>query len=322
MHTRNPKKTGAVYSTPLGRDKKTQLSLQVMVLPAFVAVILFSYFPMYGVIIAFKKYDVFKGILTSPWADHNGFEHFIDFFNSPALKNIVTNTVFISFLKLVFCMFPPVIFAILLNEVRNIGYMKTVQTLSYLPHFISWAVAGGIFYSLLNPSTGAINSLLLQAGWIDKTIDFTADGKYIRSILVISHIWKGIGWASIIYLGVIVSIDQELYEAIEIDGGKRWAKVRYVTWPFLRGTFAILLILESGRIMSGSGDTFDQIYVMGNLGNRSQADIIDTYVLRVGLENARYSYATAVNLFKSILNIILMITANQVSKKLTDSSLF
>ena len=250
-------------STSMGRDWRSQTTLQMMVLPAAIVVILFSYLPMYGVIIAFKNYDIFKGIMESPWARNNGLEHFIDFFSAPQAGSVIWNTVYMAFLKLVFCMFPPMILAILLNEVRNIGFMKSVQTMSYLPHFISWAVAGGIFYNLLNPSRGAINTLLVQWGLIDKGIDFISNEQYFRPIIVLTQIWKTIGWSSIIYLGVIVSIDQELYEAVEIDGGKRFAKIRYVTWPFLKPTFAILFIMECGKIMSG-GDTFDQVYVFGN----------------------------------------------------------
>jgi len=308
-------------STSMGRDWRSQTTLQMMVLPAAIVVILFSYLPMYGVIIAFKNYDIFKGIMESPWARNNGLEHFIDFFSAPQAGSVIWNTVYMAFLKLVFCMFPPMILAILLNEVRNIGFMKSVQTMSYLPHFISWAVAGGIFYNLLNPSRGAINTLLVQWGLIDKGIDFISNEQYFRPIIVLTQIWKTIGWSSIIYLGVIVSIDQELYEAVEIDGGKRFAKIRYVTWPFLKPTFAILFIMECGKIMSG-GDTFDQVYVFGNTQNRAVADILDTFILRVGLEQGRYSYATAANLFKSVINVILLITANKISGRLTEQSLF
>ncbi len=308
-------------STAMGRDGKSQLTLQLMVLPALIVVILFSYLPMYGVIIAFKNYDIFKGIMESPWARNNGLEHFIDFFSAPQAGSILWNTVYMAFLKLLFCMFPPMLLAILLNEVRNVHFMKTVQTMSYLPHFISWAVAGGIFYNLLNPSRGALNTVLVQWGILEKGIDFISNEKYFRPIIILTQIWKGIGWGSIIYLGVIVSIDQELYEAVEIDGGRRLAKIRYVTWPFLKPTFAILFIMECGKIMSG-GDTFDQVYVFGNTQNRAVSDILDLYINRVGLEQGRYSYATAANLFKSVINVILLLTANKISNRLTEQSLF
>ncbi len=162
---------------------------------------------------------------------------------------------------------------------------------------------------------------MVDWGILEKGIDFISDERYFRPIIVLTQIWKGIGWGSIIYLGVIVSIDQELYEAVEIDGGKRMAKIRYVTWPFLKPTFAILFIMECGKIMSG-GDTFDQIYVFGNTQNRGVADILDTFINRVGLEQGRYSYATAANLFKSVINIILLLLANKISGRLTEQSLF
>jgi putative aldouronate transport system permease protein len=183
-------------------------------------------------------------------------------------------------------------------------------------------VAGGIFYNLLNPSGGPVNELLLRWGVIDQSIDFISQSRYFRPLVIFSYIWKDIGWSSIIYLGVIASIDPTLYEAVEIDGGKRWAKIRYVTWPFLTPTFSIMFIMACGRIMSGAGDTFDQAYVFGNLANREVSDVLDTFILRVGLENARYSYASAANLFKSVINLLLLLTANRVSEKMSGNSLY
>ncbi|MBQ7063405.1 MAG: sugar ABC transporter permease [Firmicutes bacterium] len=315
------KKRKAYQESVLGRNPKSQLALQLMALPAIVSVILFSYLPMYGVIIAFKNYNIFKGIMASPWARNNGFEHFIDFFKTPAALSVVLNTLKMAGLMLVFTTWPPMLLAILLNELRSSKFMKTVQTCSYLPHFISWAVCGGIFYSLLNPTSGAINLILTSIGVMDKSINFLSDPRFLVPIMVLLRIWKGIGWGSIIYLGVIVSIDQQLYEAVEIDGGQRFAKIRYVTIPHLVPTFVLLFILECGKIMSG-GDTFNQVYVFSNVTNRGLIDILDTYILRTGFENGRYSYSTAVNLFKSVINVILLLTANWVSKKATETSLF
>jgi putative aldouronate transport system permease protein len=305
----------------LGRNFHSQLSLQLMALPALIAVIVFSYFPMYGVIIAFKNYNVFKGIMASPWAGQHGLEHFLDFFKTPSAMSVVLNTIKMAVLMLIFTTWPPMLLAILLNEVRGAGFMKTVQTCSYLPHFISWAVCGGIFYSLLNPTRGAVNLLLVQWGVLDESINFLSDARFLVPTMVLLRVWKGIGWGSIIYLGVIVSIDQELFEAVEIDGGRRFAKIRYVTIPHLIPTFALLFILECGKIMSG-GDTFNQVYVFGNVTNRGMIDILDNYILRTGFENGRYSYSTAVNLFKSVINVALLLGANYVSKKATETSLF
>jgi len=210
----------------------------------------------------------------------------------------------------------------MLNEVSNMRFKKITQTVSYLPHFISWAVAGGLVYNFLNPSNGPVNDILLRLHIIDGPVDFISGNKYFWPLLVITHIWKDIGWSSIIYLAVIASIDPNLYEAIDIDGGGRWAKICHITWPFLKGTFVILFIMACGKIMSGAGDTFDQCYVFGNFANRDTSDILDTYILRVGLQNGRYSFSTAVNLFKSVINLMLFISANTISKWLTEKSLF
>lgn len=308
-------------SVVAGHDWKSQLTLQVMVLPALIAVILISYFPMYGVSIAFKDYNIFKGIANSPIASNNGFEHFIDFFSTESCGRILFNTVYIAFLKLVCMTWPPVMLAVLLNELKNAKVMKLSQTLSYLPHFIGWSVAYGIFYNLLNPSAGAINVLLGDWGLLEKPINFLSEERFYRPMIILTGLWKNIGWGSIIYLGVICSIDQGLYEALAIDGGNRWHKFRYITWPHLKPTFAILFILECGKIMSG-GDGFDQAYAFGNANNRQVADILDTYIMRTGFENGRYSYATAVGLFKSIVNLILLLVSNKVSKIMTEESLF
>lgn len=305
-------------SVVAGHDIRSQLTLQAMVLPAILIVICMSYFPMYGIQIAFKNYDLFVGINQSKWI---GLVHFKDFFSTESCWRVIGNTVYLAFLKLIFCMWPPILLAVLLNELRAPGFMKSVQTVSYLPHFIGWSIAYGIFYNLLNPSGGAINVALQKLGWIDGYINFLAEDKYFRPMIILTAIWKSIGWSSIIYLGVICNIDQGLYEALAIDGGRRWAKFKYITWPHLRPTFVILFILECGKVMSG-GDGFDQVYAFGNALNRNASDILDTYIMRTGFDNARYSYATAVGLFKSVVNLALLLLSNKVSKMMTDESLF
>ncbi len=315
------RKSGKIKSVVAGHDIRSQLTLQMMVLPAILLVILMSYFPMYGVTIAFKNYNIFKGIANSPMAANNGFEHFIDFFSTESCWRVIGNTIYLSGLKLLFCTWPPILLAVLLNELRSAKFMKTVQTMSYLPHFIGWSIAYGIFYNLLNPSSGAINLFLRQVGLIDKNINFLAEAQYFRPLIILTSVWKSIGWSSIIYLGVICNIDQGLYEALAIDGGRRWQKFRYITWPHLRPTFAILFILECGKVMSG-GDGFDQVYAFSNPTNRQVGDILDTYIMRAGFENGRYSYSAAIELFKSVLNLLLLLLSNRVSKAMTDESLF
>ena len=297
--------------------------LHLMILPSLLATIVFHYFPLYGIVIAFKRYDVFTGILASPWASNSGFEHFIDFFKAPNFGAVLRNTLVISALKLGLLSLPPVLLALALNEVFHRGFKRTAQTVSYLPHFISWVVVGGMMYNFLRPdSTSPLNSLLLSLGIFGEPVDLIADKTFFWPLLVLSDFWKEVGWGSIIYLAVISGIDQEMYEACEIDGGGRWTKTIHITWPHLVGTFMILLILRCAQIMQGTGDTFDQVYVLGNQFNRGVSDIFDTLILRVGLEHGRYSYATAAGLFKSVINLAILIIVNKFSKRLTGKGLF
>ena len=297
--------------------------LHLMILPSLLATILFNYLPLYGIIIAFKRYDVFTGIWASPWAFNNGFEHFIDFFKAPNFSVVLRNTLVISALKLGLLSLPPVLLALMLNEVIQPGFKKTVQTVSYLPHFISWVVVGGMMYNFLRPTPESpFNALLLSLGLVAEPIDLIADKSFFWPLLVLSDFWKEVGWGSIIYLAVIAGIDQEMYEACEIDGGGRWTKAIHITWPHLLGTFMILLILRCSQIMQGTGDTFDQVFVLGNPFNRGVSDIFDTLILRVGLEHGRYSYATAAGLFKSVINLAILLTVNNLSKRLTGKGLF
>ena len=297
--------------------------LHLMILPSLVATILFNYLPLYGIVIAFKRYDVFTGIWASPWAFNNGFEHFIDFFKAPNFSVVLRNTLVISALKLGLLSLPPVLLALMLNEVIHRGFKKTAQTVSYLPHFISWVVVGGMMYNFLRPTPESpFNALLLGLGLIGEPVDLIADKTFFWPLLVLSDFWKEVGWGSIIYLAVIAGIDQEMYEACEIDGGGRWTKAIHITWPHLLGTFMILLILRCSQIMQGTGDTFDQVFVLGNPFNRGVSDIFDTLILRVGLEHGRYSYATAAGLFKSVINLAILLTVNNLSKRLTGKGLF
>lgn len=299
-----------------------QKTLHLLILPALICYTLVAYFPMYGMIIAFKNYSIFKGIWGSPWAANHGFEHFIEFFNSPNFIPVVRNTLIIAVLKLGLLSITPVILAILFNEITSMKFKRIGQTISYLPHFISWVVVGGLMYSLLNPKNGPLNLLFVNIGLFNQPVDFISSEKTFWPVAVISELWKEIGYTSILYLAVITSIDVQLYEAIDIDGGGRWAKAIHITWPALKGTFVILFILGCGQIMSGAESSFEQCYVLGNEANRSVSDILDTFILRVGLENARFSFASAVGLFKAVINLALLLASNKISKMLTEQSLF
>jgi putative aldouronate transport system permease protein len=301
---------------------KQQKILQFMILPSLILVIVFKCLPIAGTVIAFKDFDIFKGILKSPWASNHGLEHFIDLFKDPYFLVAFKNTIILAFLKIPFLSIPPVILAIMINELRGRAFKKINQTISYLPNFISWTVLGGIFYNLLDPTHGPINSLLLSMGIFNAPVEFLYKPEYFRSIAVITDMWKSVGWNSIIYIAVIASIDQSLYEAIDIDGGGRWAKIRHVMWPALQGTFVILFIIMVGRMTAGNDDMFDQCYIMGNYANIDVSEILDTYILKVGLENARYSFAAAAGITKAVINIMTLVLANKLSEKITEKSLF
>ncbi len=297
--------------------------LHLMILPSVIAVILFSYFPMYGIIIAFKNFNIFKGIFDSPWARNYGFEHFIDLFNSPMFGLTMRNTIVIAILKLVLLSTPSIILAIMLSEIPNGWYKKINQTISYLPHFLSWIILGGIMFTLLSPMPDApLNNALLSMGLIDKPLDIINNPGLFWPLLVLSDLWKGVGWGSILYLAVIASIDGELFDAVSIDGGGRWMKIRHVTLPAIQGTFVILFILACGGIMSGGGETFDQIFVLSTAQNRSASLTLDLYVLRTGIDAGRFSFATATGLFKTVINFGLLLSADYISKRMTDKGLF
>ncbi|MEZ0536444.1 ABC transporter permease [Caldicellulosiruptoraceae bacterium PP1] len=292
-----------------------QRYLQAMAIPGVIWMIIFCYIPMYGLIIAFKEYDIALGINKSPWI---GFMNFTEFFSDERFWLIMKNTIGISFWKLLIGFPLPILFAILLNELRSVGFKKTVQTVSYLPHFISWVVLGGILMSWLS-DTGLINVIFVKLGILKDPVVFLAEPKYFWPIVVISDVWKELGWNAIIYLAAITSIDPELYEAATVDGAGRFRKMISITLPSISGTIAILFILAVSGILNSN---FDQIFVLKNSLNADASDVIDIYVYRMGMQSMRFSYATAIGLFKSVIALMLLISANFVSKKLTDKSLF
>ena len=322
MATRDRAQTAAPGKMTFGRRLYNERPIHLMILPSVIVVILMSYLPMYGILIAFKRFDVYYGVWNSPWAKNNGFEHFVDFFNSPDALLVIRNTIVIALLKLVVLSLPPVILALMINEMRNGPFKKINQTITYLPHFVTWVVVAGIMQTFLNVRDGPINLFLVKIGLFEKPVNFLMINNIFWPILLVSDFWKSVGWSSIIYLGVIATIDPNLYEAAEMDGAKRLQKAFHITWPHLLQTFMILFILDCGRIMQGLGSTFDQCYILGHQLNREVSDIIDTYILRIGLEQGRFDFSTAVGLFKSIINLILLLSANTLSRKITQKSLF
>ena len=294
---------------------KQQKYLLLMVLPGMIWLLVFCYLPMYGCQIAFQNYRITDALGSSEWA---GLKWFSKFFHDPSFFQVMKNTLGISLLKLVFAFTAPIVFALMLNEIRNLKFKRVVQTLSYLPHFLSWVILGGIMITWLS-DTGVINKVLIAMGILDEGVSFLAKPQYFWGISVISELWKELGWGAIIYLAAISGIDPSLYEAAEIDGANRFQRLWYITLPEISGTIAILFILQVGSIM---GSNFDQIFVLRNALNDSASNVIDMFVYKIGIGNGSYSYATAIGLFRSVVSLVLLLIANKVTAKLEGSSLF
>jgi len=298
--------------------------LQIMAICGIVWMLIFNYAPMYGILIAFKKNFYIttplfsKKFLLSPWAAHHGFQQFIDFFKDDEFWNIMTNTLGISLLKLLINFSLPIVFALLLNEVKNVRFKKAIQTISYMPHFLSWVVLGGILTTWMGEA-GLFNELLIKMGVLKEGITFLAYPEYFWGIAVLSDLWKELGWSAIIYLAAISGIDQEMYEAAKVDGASRWRQIWSITLPSIAGTITIMFILAVGGLLNTN---FDQILVLWNPLNSDRSNVIDIYTYNTAMRGMRYSYASAIGLFKSVFAFILLFIANQVTKKINDTSLF
>jgi putative aldouronate transport system permease protein len=288
-------------------------TLYLIMIPGLLWYVAFKYVPMYGAVIAFKNYNVAMGIMESPWVDP-WYKHFKYFFDSPYFTQLMGNTLLISLYKIVFGMTPDIVVAILLNECRIQWYKRTVQTLSYLPHFLSWVIIYGILIAFLSPTTGLFNRWIQELG--GEPITFLQSTEWFRTILVTSEIWKDIGWGSILYLAAIASIDPSLYEAARVDGASRLRMIWHITLPGIRSVIILLLILRIGHILDAG---FDQIYIMYNVHVYPVSDIIDTWVFRTGLERLNFSLASAVGLFKSLIGLVLVLGANRLAKKWGES---
>ena len=298
--------------------------LQIMALLGIAWMLVFNYIPMYGILIAFKKNFFIttplfsKKFFTTPWATNHGFQHFLAFFKDDEFVNVMGNTLGISILKLIFNFTLPIVFALLLNEVRNLRFKKAIQTITYMPHFLSWVVLGGILTTWLGEG-GLFNELLLKMGLIKEGVSFLAYPKYFWAITVISDLWKELGWSAIIHLAAISGIDQEMYEAAKVDGASRWKQIWTITLPSIAPTVTIMFILAVGGLLNSN---FDQILVLNNPLNAPRSNVIDIFVYQTAMRGMRYSYASAIGLFKSVIAFILLFIANQVTKKLNDTSLF
>lgn len=273
----------------------------------------FHYLPMYGVIVAFKDYNIVKGVMASPWV---GFKHFEKFLTDVYFWKLVRNTLLLNIYGLVFGFPMPIVIAILLNELKAKRYKKMIQTVSYLPHFISTVVVCGMVVNFL-ASDGILNQIITFFG--GKNIQFLMYPQYFRTIYTLSGIWQTAGWTSIIYLAALTAVDQEVIEAAMIDGANRWHKIRHVTLPAIAPTISIMLIMNLGKLMNLG---YEKILLLYNGSTYETADVIATYVYRRGILSNDFSYATAVGLFQSVIGVLLLVGSNKISKKLSETSLW
>ncbi|WP_240762086.1 ABC transporter permease [Paenibacillus thalictri] len=281
--------------------------MYVLLIPGLLYFSLFKYVPMAGIVIAFKDYNLSVGIWDSPWA---GLKNFKDFIYGVYFWDIMSNTVLISLYKLVYGFPAPIVLALLLNEVRVNWFKRFVQTITYMPHFLSWVIVYGLLVALLAPGEGFINLLFKQYGM--EPVAFLTEPAYARFLLVASDVWKEIGWGAILYLAALAGIDPSLYEAARMDGASKWRQLWHVTLPGIRTVMIMLLIMKLSHILDAG---FDQIYMMENAFNTDKVDIIDTWVYREGLERLKVGLATAVGLFKAVIGFILVVMANKLAKK-------
>ncbi|MDF2935597.1 MAG: binding-protein-dependent transport system inner rane component [Paenibacillaceae bacterium] len=275
--------------------------------------LIFSYIPMYGVIIAFKNYSPVKGIMGSPWI---GFHHFVDFFQSFYFLRLIRNTLLINVYELIFAFPAPIILALLLNEVRSSYFKRVVQTITYLPHFVSVVVISGMIVDF-SRKAGLFNKILGFFGVEPQNL--LLDPSLFRTIFIGSGIWQGVGWGSIIYLAALTAIDTQLYDAATVDGANRWKQMLHVTLPGIMPTIVILLILRIGGMMNVG---FEKVILLYNSQTYETADVISSFVYRRGILEANYSYSTAVNLFNSVVNFLLLVLANKISRKVNETSLW
>lgn len=293
---------------------KKRWQLYIIILLPVLYIITFHYIPMTGAVLAFKKFNIMEGIYGSPWA---GFKYFKQFFDSPNFWLLIRNTLSISIYQLAAGFPIPILLALGLNEVSNLRFKKTVQLVTYAPYFISTVVLVSLVIQLLSPRIGLINVIITALGGQEQ--NFMGNPDYFRTIYVVSDIWKVTGYNAIIYIAALASIDPSLYEAARVDGASRLQKIIHVDIPGILPTIIILLILESGKIMSVG---FEKVYLMQNDLNLVNSEIISTYVYKIGLLNAQFSYSTAVGLFNSVINLILILSVNRLARKWGDIGLW
>ncbi|MDF2650264.1 MAG: sugar transporter permease [Paenibacillus sp.] len=311
----------SVHTKPIGqveskwtRQVKRDKWLYVLLLPGVLYFLVFKYVPMWGLLIAFQNYQPFLGFWHSEWV---GMEQFTIFFQNPDFMKLLRNTLLLSLYNIVFYFPVPIILALMLNEVRVAVFKRSVQTLIYVPHFISMVIVVSITYVFLTTESGIVNELLQK--YTGHKIAFLTDPDWFRPLIILQTIWKEAGWGTIIILAALAGVSLEQYEAAIVDGAGRWRQLWHVTLPAIRSTIVILLILRMGHVLDIG---FEQIYLMMNALNRDVADVFDTYVYDVGIRQGAFSYSTAVGLFKSVVGVILVLSTNYLAKKFGEEGIY
>lgn len=294
----------------LNRDKL----LYLMFLPGFLFFVVFKYLPMWGVTVAFKDYLPFLGVMKSPWV---GLKHFERLFSEPIFLQLFKNTIILALYNIVFYFPLPIILALLLNEVKRDKFKKTVQSLIYMPHFISWVVVAGISYTMLTNEGGIINEVIKIFG--GDTVNFLGSERWFRPLITLQVMWKESGWGTIIFLAALAGVDVQLYEAATVDGANRWQQLLNVTMPAIKSTIIVLFILRMGTFLDSG---FEQVFLMLNSLNRGVGEVFDTYVYTAGMTNGQLSYSAAVGLFKSTVSLILVLSVNKLAKKFGEEGVY
>ncbi len=289
----------------ISAKKLRQLPLHIMVIPGVIITLIYHYVPMLGIIMAFQKFVPARGFFRSKWVGLDNFQYML---NLPNIKSVIFNTVFISLMKIIVGLIVPVVFALLLNEMRRERYKRTLQTIIYFPYFLSWVILGGILIDVLSPSNGIVNQILGLFGI--EPVFFLGDAKWFPYTLVLTNTWKSFGYDTIVYLAALTSIDMALYEAAYVDGAGRWKQTLHVTIPGILPIVTLMTVLALGNILNAG---FDQVFNLYSPQVYSSGDILDTLVYRIGLVNAQYSVATAVGLFKSVISFVLILISNKLA---------
>ncbi|WP_369827075.1 ABC transporter permease [Cohnella sp. CIP 111063] len=288
--------------------------LYVMILPGLLYFLIFKYAPMYGLVISFQDFKPYKGIADSPWV---GFKHFERLFTEPDFLQILGNTLILFGMNLLFFFPVPIILALLLNEVRVSVFKRTVQTLIYIPHFMSWVIIASISYVMLTMDGGIVNELIAYFGF--QKVNFLLSPEWFRPMYILQVIWREAGWGTIIYMAAIASVDVEQYEAARMDGAARFRQIWHITLPAIRGVIVVLLILKIGDVLELG---FEHVYLLLNSMNRRVAEIIDTYVYTAGLRQQQFSYSAAIGFFKSFIGLLLVMLANRLARKMGEDGVY